>query len=38
MHEPGCVLVLGDGGALNYATTLESVHERLQARFKPARR
>ncbi len=38
MHENGCVLVLGDGGALNYATTIEAVHERLQARFKPARR
>jgi hypothetical protein len=38
MHECGCVLVLGDGGALNYATPSAEVHERLQARFKSARR
>jgi hypothetical protein len=33
-----CVLVLGDGTALNYATTSAEVHEKLAARFKPARR
>lgn len=38
MAETHCVLALGDGGSLNYATTSEELHERLQARFKPARR
>lgn len=38
MSETHCVLALGDGGSLNYATTSEELHERLQARFKPARR
>lgn len=38
MSETHCVLALGDGGGLNYATTSEELHERLQARFKPARR
>lgn len=38
MLDVGCFLVLGDGGALNYATTLATLHERLQARFPPARR
>lgn len=38
MLDTGCVLVLGDGAALNYATTNAEVHEKLGARFKPARR
>lgn len=38
MQDVGCVLVLGDGGALNYATSLRVVHERLTARFGAARR
>jgi hypothetical protein len=38
MFDAECVLVLGDGAALNYATTSAEVHEKLNARFKPARR
>ncbi len=38
MLESRCVLVLGDGGGLNYATTSSELHERLQQRFPPARR
>lgn len=38
MAETYTVLVVGDGGALNYATTSPAVHERLQARFRAARR
>ncbi len=38
MLESRCVLVLGDGGGLNYATTSNELHERLQQRFPPARR
>ncbi len=38
MSETHCILAMGDGGSLNYATTSEELHERLQARFKPARR
>ena len=30
-----CVLVLGDGQGLNYATPMREVHERLAARYKP---
>ena len=37
MIDTGCVLVLGDGGELNYATTSRDVHEKLMSRFKPAR-
>lgn len=37
MIDTGCVLALGDGGELNYATTVHEVHEKLLARFKPAR-
>ena len=37
MLDTGCVLVLGDGGGLNYATANADVHDRLVARFKPAR-
>jgi len=38
MLECGCVLALGDGVALNYATTSQDLHEQLSKRFKPARR
>ena len=38
MAETYSVLVLGDGGGLNYATSIPAVHERLQARFRAARR
>ena len=38
MIDTQCVLVLGDGVALNYATTMPEIHERLGARFKPARK
>jgi hypothetical protein len=38
MLDVECVLVMGDGAALNYATTSAEVHEKLGARFKPARR
>jgi hypothetical protein len=38
MFDVRCVLALADGVALNYATTNPEIHERLDARFKPARR
>jgi hypothetical protein len=38
MEHAGCVLALGDGPGLNYATTNREVHEKLGARFKPALR
>jgi hypothetical protein len=38
MLETRCVLALGDGGGLNYATPSLELHERLAGRFKPARR
>lgn len=38
MLEVHCVLVVGDGGGLNYATTSAELHERLSKRFPPARR
>jgi hypothetical protein len=38
MLESQCVLVVGDGAGLNYATTSSELHERLQQRFPPARR
>jgi hypothetical protein len=37
MVDTGCVLVLGDGGELNYATIVHEVHEKLVARYQPAR-
>lgn len=37
MVDVHCSLVLADGAGLNYATTSREVHERLVARFKPAR-
>jgi hypothetical protein len=36
MVHAGCVLVLGDGANLNYATVSRDVHERFASRFKPA--
>ena len=38
MLEAQCVLALGDGGGLNYATPSLELHERLSGRFKPARK
>jgi hypothetical protein len=38
MLESRCVLVLGDGAGLNYATPSLELHERLKRRFPPARR
>jgi len=38
MIDSGCVVAFGDGAGLNYATTNHEVHERLGARFKPAKR
>ncbi len=38
MLESRCVLVLGDGAGLNYATFSLELHERLQQRYPPARR
>ena len=38
MEHAACVLALGDGAGLNYATTSREVHEKLSARFKPARK
>jgi hypothetical protein len=35
MHEAGCLLVLGDGDGLNFATSDPGIAERLRARFKP---
>ncbi len=38
MRETSCVLAVGDGGGLNYATSSLELHERLSKRFPPARR
>jgi hypothetical protein len=38
MLDVGCVLVLGDGRGLNYATLDRELHERLEARFRSAPR
>ena len=38
MLEARCVLALGDGVGLNYATPSQELHERLSQRFRPARR
>jgi len=38
MLETRCVLAVGDGGGLNYATPSLELHERLSGRFQPARR
>ncbi len=37
MLESSCVLAVGDGAGLNYATTSQELHERLAERFRPAR-
>jgi hypothetical protein len=36
MTDIGCVLVLGDGAGVNYATTSPEVHERLSSRWPSA--
>ena len=38
MLESGVLLALGDGAALNYATTSQELHEQLSKRFRPARK
>lgn len=38
MLETGCVLAVGDGAGLNYATTSLELHERMSKRFPPARK
>lgn len=38
MHDAHCLLALGDGGALNYATPSVDLHERLRARFPASKR
>ncbi len=38
MSHSMCVLVLGDGTSLNYATTSAELHEKLSKRFPAARR
>lgn len=38
MLEARCVLAVGDGAGLNYATPSQELHERLSKRFRPARR
>lgn len=38
MIDAGCVLALGDGAALNYATSSRELHEKFVARFKAATR
>ena len=37
MLEAGCLLALGDGAGLNFATPDHEIAERLSARFRPAR-
>ena len=36
MIDTGCLLALGDGDGLNFATLDAELAERLRARFKPA--
>jgi len=36
MVDSGCLLALGDGAGLNFATLNTTLAERLRARFKPA--
>jgi hypothetical protein len=36
--DSGCMLALGDGNGLNFASLDRELAERLRARFKPARR
>jgi hypothetical protein len=37
MMDAGCMLVLGDGSGLNFATLDHALADHLRARFKPAR-
>jgi hypothetical protein len=37
MLDAGCVLALGDGNGVNFATLDRELADRLRARFKPAR-
>jgi hypothetical protein len=37
MIDSGCLLAMGDGNGLNFATLDRELVERLKARFKPAR-
>ncbi|MFN8586261.1 MAG: hypothetical protein U0704_00530 [Candidatus Eisenbacteria bacterium] len=38
MHDTNTVLVIGDGAALNYATTSAELHQKLAARYPAARK
>lgn len=38
MHDTSTVLVIGDGAALNYATTSAELHEKLASRFAASRK
>ena len=38
MVDSGCILVMGDGVGLNYATLSQDLHDKLRAQFKPAKR
>ena len=38
MMESGCMLAMGDGAELNYATLSPELHEKLASRFKPAKK
>jgi hypothetical protein len=37
MMDIGCIIALGDGSGLNFATLDSDIADRLRARFKPAR-
>lgn len=38
MMDSGCLLAIGDGRGVNYATLRSDLHERLRAQFQPAKR
>jgi hypothetical protein len=38
MIDVGCLLALGDGAGLNYATLDSVIADRLRARYRPVRR
>lgn len=38
MLDAGCLLAVGDGRGVNFATTRVEIADRLRAQFKPARR
>jgi len=38
MMDVGCLLAIGDGRGVNYATLSSALHERLRAQFQPAKR